>query len=121
MAKMMVTTTVVAMQQHQGVRLHVDESDMFGSACLGVGLSLALAAGLGDLEVSLEGGCELVGEGAGVAPGFPPLSLFLLSSLCWSCWSASAAPNAGRLTGSLPHLTDPAFVPWSRSCHLHSA
>ena len=79
MAKMMVTTTVVAMQQHQGVRLHVDESDMFGSACLGVGLSLALAAGLGDLEVSLEGGCELVGEGAGVAPGFPPLSLFLLS------------------------------------------
>ena len=39
MAKMMVTTTVVAMQQQQGVRLHVDKSDMFGSACLGVGLS----------------------------------------------------------------------------------
>ena len=34
MGKMMVTTTVVAMQQQQGVRLHVDESDM-----LGVGLS----------------------------------------------------------------------------------
>ena len=41
--------------------------------------TLALAAGLGDLDVSLEEGCELVGEGAGVAPGFPPLSLFLLS------------------------------------------
>ena len=41
MAKMMVTTTVVAMQQQQGGRLHVDESDMFGSACLGVGLSWA--------------------------------------------------------------------------------
>ena len=39
--------------------------------------TLALAAGLGDLDVSLEEGCELVGEGAGVAPGFPPLSLFL--------------------------------------------
>ena len=41
--------------------------------------TLALAAGLGDLDVSLEEGCELVGEGAGVAPGFPPLSLFLPS------------------------------------------
>jgi len=41
--------------------------------------TLALAAGLGDLDVSLEEGCELVGEGAGVAPGFPPLSPFLLS------------------------------------------
>ena len=41
--------------------------------------TLALAAGLGDLDVSLEEGCELVGEGAGVVPGFPPLSLFLLS------------------------------------------
>ena len=40
MAKMMVTTTVVAMQQQQGGRLQ-DESDMFGSACLGVGLSWA--------------------------------------------------------------------------------
>ena len=91
---MMTTTTVAAMQQQQGGRLHVDESDMFGSACLGVGLSLALAAGLGDLEVSLEDGCELVGEGAGVPPGFPPLSDFLPSlglsldlleppSFCW--------------------------------------
>ena len=41
--------------------------------------TLALAAGLGDLEASLEDGCELVGEGAGVAPGLPPLSLFLPS------------------------------------------
>ena len=40
--------------------------------------TLALAAGLGDLEASLEDG-ELVGEGAGVAPGLPPLSLFLPS------------------------------------------
>ena len=56
--------------------------------------TLALAAGLGDLEVSLEDGWELVGEGAGVAPGFPTfsdllpslgLSLVLLEppSLCW--------------------------------------
>ena len=56
--------------------------------------TLALAAGLGDLEVSLEEGCELVGEGAGVAPGFPTLSDLLPSlglslvlleppSLCW--------------------------------------
>ena len=41
--------------------------------------TLALAAGLGDLEASLEDGCELVGDGAGVAPGLPPLSLFLPS------------------------------------------
>ena len=41
--------------------------------------TLALAAGLGDLDVSLEEGCELVGEGAGVPPGFPPLSPLLLS------------------------------------------
>ena len=41
--------------------------------------TLALAAGLGDLEASLEEGCELVGEGAGVAPGLPPFSLFLPS------------------------------------------
>ena len=41
--------------------------------------TLALTAGLGDLDVSLEEGCELIGEGAGVAPGFPPLSPFLLS------------------------------------------
>ena len=56
--------------------------------------TLALAAGLGDLEASLEEGCELGGEGAGVAPGFPPLSDFLPSlglsldlpeppSFCW--------------------------------------
>ena len=31
MAKMMTTTTVAAMQQQQGVRLHVDESDMLGA------------------------------------------------------------------------------------------
>ena len=37
MAKMMTTTTVAAMQQQQGVRLHVDESDM-----LGVGFSWEL-------------------------------------------------------------------------------
>ena len=37
MAKMMTTATVAAMQQQQGVRLHVDESDM-----LGVGLSWEL-------------------------------------------------------------------------------
>ena len=41
--------------------------------------TLARAAGLGDLEASLEDGCELVGDGAGVAPGLPPLSLFLPS------------------------------------------
>ena len=43
--------------------------------------TLALAAGLGDLDVSLEEGCELVGEGAGVAPGLPPLSPLGLPSL----------------------------------------
>ena len=37
MAKMMKTAIVAAMQQQQGVRLHVDESDM-----LGVGLSWEL-------------------------------------------------------------------------------
>ena len=37
MAKMATTTTVAAMQQQQGVRLHVDESGM-----LGVGLSWEL-------------------------------------------------------------------------------
>ena len=30
MAKMATTTTVAAMQQQQGVRLHVDESGMLG-------------------------------------------------------------------------------------------
>ena len=42
MATMMMVTAVITMQQQQGGRLQ-DESDMFGSACLllGVGLSRA--------------------------------------------------------------------------------
>ena len=50
---------------------------LMGVVTLHLCLTTFALAGLGDREVSLEDGCELVGEGAGVLPAF--LSRFLAS------------------------------------------
>ena len=56
---------------------------LIGVVTLHLCLTTFAFAGLGDREVSLEDGCEFVGEGFGVLPGFPALPRFLASLGLW--------------------------------------